>query len=222
MTIALARRQPDQQADTAGKHSVGEGFFMVRMRRMKAWMLLASGMALGLALGGAMTVGVLLGQRSSAAGMPGLAAGMPNLAELQLKAAATHGGETFAMATGSIDEDVEGLFTLDYLTGDLQCFVINPRNGGVGGWFQTNVSSIFSEKGKKPSYLLATGTINVAGGYGGGRPANSLCYVADANSGEIAAFTFPWVKAATSAGVAQASPMRLVKMWKTRQDVVRQ
>jgi hypothetical protein len=188
---------------------------MVRMRRMKAWGLLATGLVLGLALGGAMTLGVLLGQRHPAADMP-------SLAELQLKAAATHGGETFAMATGSIDEDVEGLFTLDYLTGDLQCFVINPRNGGVGGWFQTNVANIFSEKGKKPSYLLATGTINVAGGYGGGRPANSLCYVADANSGEIAAFTFPWVKAATSAGVAQASPMRLVKMWKARQDVVRQ
>jgi len=72
------------------------------------------------------------------------------------------------------------------------------------------------EKGKKPSYLLVTGQINVAGGYGGQRPAHSLCYVADANSGEVAAFTFPWAKAATTAGVAQASEMKPIGKWKLR------
>ena len=63
---------------------------------------------------------------------------------------------------------------------------------------------------------MATGHINVAGGYGGSRPAASICYVADSNSGEIAAFSFPWAKAATSAGVAQATDMRLVGKWKAR------
>ena len=168
-------------------------------------------MFLGLAIGGAMTLGVVLGQRSPVA--------FPGLADLQLKATATHGSDSFAIATGQIDEDVEGLFTLDFLTGDLQCFVINPRNGAVGGWFKTNVAGVLSsEKGKKPAYLLTTGHLNVAGGYGGGRPAASLCYVADANSGEVAAFGFPWIKAATSAGMTQATEMRLVGKWKARAD----
>jgi len=184
---------------------------MLRRRRFGSWGMLAAGLIIGLTIGTAAAVGVLVGQRSS------LPAGMPSLAELKLKAAASHGSDTFAIATGNVDEDVEGLFTLDFLTGDLQCFVINPRNGAVGGWFKTNVASVLSvERGKKPAYLLTTGHINVQGGYGGTRPAASICYVADANSGEVAAFSFPWAKAATSAGVAQATNMTLVKSWKAR------
>jgi hypothetical protein len=188
---------------------------MLRVRRRKSAGRLAAGFVAGLALGGALALGVLLGQRSQPA--------VPALGPLQLKATATHGSDTFAIATGAIDEDVEGLFTLDYLTGDLQCFVINPRNGAVGGWFKTNVAAAFSgERGKKPAYLLTTGHITPTGGYGAGKPAGCLCYVADANTGEVAAFTFPWVKAATTAGQPQMRPMSLVKMWKARDVDLRQ
>jgi len=185
--------------------------------RTKAIGLLAVGLLLGLAIGGAMTVGVLLGQRG-----PELAAAT-GLKDLQLKAMASHGSDTFAIATGPVDDDVEGLFTLDFLTGDLMCFVVNPRNGQMGGMFRANVANALSvEKGKKPHYLIATGTINTAGGYGGAKPAASLCYVVDANTGEVAAFSFPWTKAATSAGVAQATEMRLVGKWKARSVDLRQ
>jgi hypothetical protein len=178
---------------------------------------LAAGLAIGLAVGGAVAVGVLLGRQADS---HALAA---SLAELKLHAMSSHGAESFAIATGPVDEDVEGLFTLDFLTGDLQCFVINPRNGAFGGWFRANVlDALPAEKGKKPSYLLVTGQINVTGGYGGQRPAASLCYVVDANTGDVAAFSFPWARAATSAGVPQASPMRLVGKWKARNLELRQ
>jgi hypothetical protein len=186
---------------------------MERGTRTGVWML-AAGLTVGLTIGGAMTVGVLLGKNS---GDKRTSEAAPSFNGLQLKAMASHGGENFAIATGPVDDDVEGLFTLDFLTGDLQCFVINPRNGAMGGWFKTNVSAALSvERGKKPSYLIACGNINTSGGYGGSRPAASLCYVADANTGEIAAFSFPWTKAATSAGVAQATEMRMVGKWKAR------
>jgi hypothetical protein len=173
--------------------------------------MLVAGLVLGLAIGGGIAVGVLLGQRNATV------AGLPGLGDLQLKAMASHGTDTFAIATGPVDDDVEGLFTLDFLTGDLSCFVINPRNGAFGGMFKANVANVLSvEKGKKPSYLMATGTINVGGGSGGQRPAASLCYVVDANTGEVAAFTFPWAKTATTAGIAQATEMRLVGKWKAR------
>jgi hypothetical protein len=173
--------------------------------------MLAVGLIVGLAIGGATTIGVLIGQRGQAT------TAIPGLSELKLKAMASHGSDTFAIATGHVDEDVEGLYTLDFLTGDLQCFVINPRTGNFGGHFKTNVANVLSvEKGKKPSYLITTGSINVAGGYGGQRPAASICYVVDANTGEVAAFSFPWAKAATSAGAAQATEMRLVGKWKAR------
>jgi hypothetical protein len=174
--------------------------------------MLAIGLVAGLTLGGAMTLGVLLGV--SLSGRGAAVSGLPSLADLKLKAAASHGTDTFAIATGYVDEDVEGLYTLDFLTGDLQCFVVNPRTGATGGWFKANVAAVLAvERGKKPNYLLATGHINPAGGQ---RAAASICYVVDANTGEVAAFTFPWAKAATSVGAPQASEMRLVGKWRAR------
>ena len=177
--------------------------------RTKAFGLLATGLLLGLTIGGAMTVGVLVGQRSPALGA---AAGFN---DVQHKATASHGTDSFAIATGPIDDNVEGLFTLDFLTGDLSCFVINPRNMSVGGIFKTNVASqLGAQKGKKPNYLLATGTVNVSGG---ARMAASICYVVDANTGTVAAFGFPWTKAATTAGAPQVAPMQVIGTpWKAR------
>src|SRR4051812_48484016 len=183
---------------------------MLRGNR-SSWMMLVLGAVIGLSIGGGVAVGVFLGRTQSQSAI------LPGLADMHLKASSSHGSDTFAIATGPIDDDVEGLFTLDFLTGDLTCFVINPRNGLFGGMFKANVANVLKvEKGKKPSYLMVTGTIQVAGTAGGQRPAASLCYVVDANSGDAAAFTFPWVKAATNVGVAQASEMRLVGTWKTR------
>jgi hypothetical protein len=186
---------------------------MLSKRHYRTWGMLGAGILLGLTLGGATTVGVLLGQRNHQVAIPGLE-------ELKLKAASSHGGENFAIATGYVDGDVEGLFTLDFLTGDLQCFVINPRTGNRGGWFKTNVAAHLNvEKGKKPSYLITTGGVNVQGG---ARLSASLVYVVDANTGEAAAFTFPWNKAATNTGAPQASEMVLVGKWPTRTVGVRQ
>jgi len=176
-----------------------------------SWMMLLLGLVVGLSIGGAVAAGVFIGRGRSQASI------IPGLADLHLKASASHGSDTFAIATGPIDDDVEGLFTLDFLTGDLNCYVINPRNAAIGGWFNANVANVLKvEKGKKPNYLMATGTIQVAGTAGGQRPASSLCYVVDANTGDAVAFTFPWVKAATAIGAPQSTPMRPLGPWKTR------
>jgi hypothetical protein len=178
--------------------------------------MLACGLIVGLAIGGALSAGIWLGSaRSEGARSQGA---IPNFNELKLHAMASHGSETFAIATGPVDGDVEGLFTLDYLTGDLQCFVINPRFGGLGGWFKTNIAnSLTPEKGKKPSYLIATGVLNVkAGTYGNFRPAGCVCYVVDANTGEAAAYSFPWAANAGAVGVTQATEMKLIYKWKAR------
>jgi len=177
---------------------------------------LAVGLVLGLSIGGAVVVGVLVGQRNSAAALPGFE-------ELRLKATATHGGETFAVATGHVDEDVEGLFTLDFLTGDLQCFVVNLRTRSIGGLFRTNVTAALNaEKGKKPNYLLVTGDAASIGNVGGQRPAAALCYVVDANSGDVAAFSFFWNKSAMSSGTPQPGEMLLVGKWQARNVNLRQ
>ena len=60
-------------------------------------------------------------------------------AERPVYASATHGSSKFAMATGQVGDDTEGIFMLDYLTGDLQCLVIYPRTGTFRARFVANV-----------------------------------------------------------------------------------
>jgi hypothetical protein len=191
---------------------------MMRGRQIRSWGMLAAGLAIGLAVGGALTTGLVLGR-----GAAPQTAGLPALGDLRLQAMASHGSDSFAIATGEIDGEVEGLFTLDFLTGDLQCYVINPRTGVAGGWFKTNVAKDLPPEGsKKPNYLLATGTIRVQGSSGNQRPAGSLCYVVDANTGNAAAYSFFWAQTAAASGAAQASEMRAIGKWKTRTVGVRE
>ena len=189
---------------------------MVRLRRRRAWGMLAAGVAIGLAVGGALAAGVAIGRHSDSATVAALG-------EVRLKAMAAQGNDNFVIATGVIDDEVEGLYTLDSLTGDLQCFVVNPRNGALGGWFKTNVAKDLTTEGsKKPSFLLVTGTIQTQGASGNQRPAGSLCYVVDASTGNAAAYSFLWGKAMVAQGVTQSAPMITVGKWKTRTVGVRE
>ena len=116
--------------------------------------------------------------------------------EQLLHAAATHGADSFAMATGQISDGVEGVFFLDFLTGDIRCQVINPRTAGLGGVFYHNVAvDLGVEKAKKQSFLLCTGVANLktTGGSNIGF-ADSAVYVADANTGNWAVYLLPWSK----------------------------
>lgn len=184
--------------------------------RTQSWFLLGAGLTLGLLIGGATTIGVLIGQHD-------LTANLPGLEELKLKAMASHGSDTFAIATGPVDEEVEGLFTLDFVTGDLQCYVVNSRSALPGGWFKTNIAKdLPPERGKKPNYLMVTGAYAPRATAGNARPAASLIYVVDANTGEVACYTFPWAKALAAGGAPQAREMSLVAKWKTRTLELRQ
>ena len=88
------------------------------LHKRSTWMLLA-GLAMGLLVGVGMMIGTLVAVRSA----PATALSPP---ETLLHATASHSGKSMAMATGLVDEEAEGVFILDYLTGDVQCYVINP------------------------------------------------------------------------------------------------
>lgn len=172
-----------------------------------------SGAVFGGCVGLALFAGWLLGTQFSTSTLP----------EIKLNAVSGYGTENFAMCTGNIDGNTEGLFTLDYLTGELQCWVLNPRTGNWGGLYKHNVATDLEvEKGKKPSFVITTGAITFAATGGMKRPAQCLVYVADANSGKFAAYTIPFTPGAAAAGVPEWGNMIPVAKGNARSVEVRQ
>ena len=164
---------------------------MLRPRYKKSLLWVSLGLLLGLATGLAVHIGLDSRQSADSGSL---------LEELKLKATASHGSDTFAMCTGASDGDAEAVMMLDYLTGDLTCFVLNPRSLKFNAMFRTNVwKELSPTKGKKASYVMCTGTWNpLKGGEGGGRPADCIVYVADCNTGGFVAYSFPWQAAANT------------------------
>lgn len=171
--------------------------------------LLAVGGSIGLALGLAFAAGIYLGRPAA-----------QPWDELRLRAAAAHGASSFSIASGPVDEEVEGLYCLDFVTGDLTCYVLNPRTGKAGGLFKTNVTNdLPPEKGKAPAYSMVTGTISIRGVTTNARPSASVVYVADANTGYVAGYSFEWNRAAMAAGAQQAQAMKRVLYEKARAEL---
>jgi hypothetical protein len=118
-----------------------------------------------------------------------------------LHAVATDRSDTFAIATGFVDADIEAVYFLDFLTGDLWAAVMGV-NGGFTGLYGYNVrEDLRVDAGKTPKFQLVTGMINVR------RTANSRArasaaaiYVAEANTGVVAAYAIPWQRESYNSG----------------------
>jgi len=192
----------------------------------KSALLVGTGLALGLLAGVGMTIGILatLGQRQT---------NQLILPETALHAVSSTRAETLAAATGPVDDDMEGLFTLDFLTGDLQCFVMYSKGPGAqkfGGYFKTNVIPALQgadalkapEKGKKPSYLLLTGQSRFVRGGGMLRPGYSVAYVIDANTGRFAAYGIRWSPTQAASGRPQKDELVLLDVGVARTAAIRE
>jgi hypothetical protein len=186
----------------------------------KSTALVAVGLAMGLLVGVGMMIGTLCAVRAN---NPGQLV----LPETVLHAEACTNCETMAVATGVIDDDVEGFYTLDFLTGELQCFVLyakGPRAQKLGGLFKASVPVALGgvEQGKKPHYLLVTGKANFAGVTTQVRPAYSVAYVVDTNSGKFVAFGIPWNRASPARGTIQEAQMVVLAQGLARTAAIRE
>jgi hypothetical protein len=120
-----------------------------------------------------------------------------------LHASATHGLDKFAIATGLVDTGVEALYFLDYLTGDMRAAVINPKTGKFTSFFTRNIAADFGGAGRTTGYLMVTGSADMPRGTSKFQFARSIVYVADATTGQVAAYTIPWNSSAHAAGTPQ-------------------
>lgn len=168
-------------------------------RKLSFW----KGTALGLS-GGIMVLAATLWLRPELAETGSVRSELP--AEL-LRASATNSGTNFALATGQVSDEAEGVFFLDFLTGELTCWVYYPRVQQFGAKFTTNVTATLPAAGQNPQYLMVTGNISGTRGTAGARPGGCLVYVVEPTSGMFAAYAIPWNRSVESSGAPQAGAL---------------
>jgi hypothetical protein len=138
-----------------------------------------------------------------------------------LHASATHGLDKFAIATGLVDDEVEALYFLDYLTGDMRAAVVNPKTGEFNAFFTRNIAADFGGAGRSSGYLMVTGSASMPRGRADFQYAQSIVYVAEATTGVVATYTIPWNSAFQAAGRAQYGDFRLLDVQPFRTAFVR-
>jgi hypothetical protein len=99
---------------------------------------------------------------------------------------------------------------LDYITGNLQCWVYNPRIQQFAARFETNITRELPAT-KNAEYLLVTGAAQPGPTASNARPGGCLVYVVDVKSGLFAAYTMPWTRAAETSGQTQQGPLIFVQ-----------
>lgn len=111
-----------------------------------------------------------------------------------LHAVATDRYDTFAIATGPVEQDVEAIYFLDFLTGELQAAVLNKYGKFTSRYgYNRILQDLPVAEGKPPRYLMVTGFNQIQRGASRAQPSKSIVYVAEINSGEVAAYAIPWL-----------------------------
>ena len=113
-----------------------------------------------------------------------------------VQATATARNDAFSAATGPINEDVEGLFLLDPLTGQLSCYILNPYKLNFTMAFRYNnvLQDLDMQKDKGARLLLLTGLVDYKLKSGTEKPSEAIAYVVDSSTGTFAAYAVPWQK----------------------------
>lgn len=110
-----------------------------------------------------------------------------------LHAVATQGMDGFALCTGPIDNSLEGVFFLDYLTGNLKGAAISLATGKFTTFYDYNVLKDFQlDAAKSPKFLMVTGIAQLRRGPSQVQPGQSMIYITELNSGICAAYAVPW------------------------------
>ena len=127
------------------------------------------------------------------------------------------------MATGFISDGVEGLFVLDHLSGNLQCWIMSTETGNIGGIYRTNVArDLLVEKGGQPDYIMTTGGfIWQRGNVGNIYPAKLIVYVGDGSTGNVAGYHLTYSQTDLKRGVVMTGELQLVCQGAAREVITR-
>jgi hypothetical protein len=140
-----------------------------------------------------------------------------------LHATATDRYDTFAISTGLVDDGVEAVYFLDFLTGDLKAAVLSKqRPYRFNSFFQRNIlNDMGIDPTKNPRYLMVTGLNDLRRGGGRFRPSLGVCYVAEITTGRVAAYVIPWNAQTHASGQIMQGQIDLVDVQDFRTAAVR-
>ena len=136
---------------------------------------------------------------------------------LRLAADSASGGKTISMATGSITNETDGLFILDHVNGVLQCWLLNPRTGSVGGIYVADVGTALGLDKGDPDFVMTTGNFFIRSNGKTNRAANTVCYVGEGKSGKVAGFSLAYNQTGFQAGTVQQGELNVVCSGPVRQ-----
>ena len=118
-----------------------------------------------------------------------------------LHAVATDRADNFALATGFVDDGIEAVYYLDFLTGSLRAAVLSNQSRGFQAFYETNIhadmAAAMASSGiqapQKPSYMMVTGLADIRRmGAQRVRPGSAVLYVAESNTGFVLVYVVPW------------------------------
>ena len=136
--------------------------------------------------------------------------------QIPIQAVATDRYETYAMATGPVDDEIEAVYFLDFLTGDLKAVVLGKQSNRFTAFYSYNVlNDLGVDPSKNPRFLMATGMANLRRGSARMQPSLAVVYVAEITTGQVAAYAIPWSKGDHAAG-RMIGPAPLVPLAVTR------
>lgn len=140
-----------------------------------------------------------------------------------LHASATDRYETFAIATGMVDNGVEAVYFLDFLTGDLKATVLSKQiPPKFNAFYQRNIlNDMGIDPTKNPRYLIVTGLNDLRRGGSRLRPSIGTCYIAEITTGRLAAYTIPWDAQSHASGQMVQGKIIYLDMTQMRTAAVR-
>lgn len=107
--------------------------------------------------------------------------------------------EQFAMITvpvgafvAGLNDPIDGIFVLDFLTGQLKGAVLNRQSGTFTSYYMRDLAKDFEVPGNVTAHYC------MASGYGSLPSSNNITYasgvlyVGESNSGKVIVYAFPW------------------------------
>ena len=111
----------------------------------------------------------------------------------QIHAVATDRTDNFAIATGHLDDEIEAVYFLDFLTGELKATALSPVVRKFFVSFHANViADLQIDAARNPKFMMVTGDSMFRINGGQYQPGNAVVYVAEMTSGRVAAYAVPW------------------------------